>query len=159
MVLSVIMELGNEMFTGHRAKSLIVAVSVVLIILESFFMSHTRKKSFDWGGGRLAASIFNARVAKEIWPQFFDKLEIYATKNGFQISRTRIHPLREQYDIELIRQDAAISAANIQELLDFEFAVYIDSQEGGSQKVADELTASLTADLKEFPGIKILQLK
>ena len=118
-------------------------------------MIQAQKETFEWGTGRLAASIFNIRVAKDVWPQFFNALEIYANKNGFQISRTRIHPVQEQYDIELTRHDAAMSAANIRELLDFEFAIYIDTAKGGSQEVAERLTASLAAELNSFPGIEI----
>ena len=153
------MELGNRVLSKRRAKWMMLAILVVLISLGSVFMIQAQKKSFEWGAGRLAASIVNIRVAKDDWPQFFNKLDIYAYKNGFQINRTRIHPVQEQYDVELARQDAAVSAANIRELLDFEFAVYIDPAKGGSQKLADELTASLATELKDIPGIRISQSK
>ena len=67
--------------------------------------------------------------------------------------------MKEQYNIELVRPDLAISAANIREPLEFEFAFYVDPARGGSKKILDDVTASMILDFQNVPGVKFSQRK
>ena len=135
------------------------SICIVALIFTIGSVMKMQMKTFDWGTGRLPVSIVNFNVPESSWPNFFDRLEVYARENNLDFGRSRIHPLDEQFGIILSRKDIAMSAVNVRSPLDFEFAFYVDPTNGGSQKTVDELEKSLSLALQSVAGLSVSKKK
>lgn len=117
------------------------------------------REDFDWGTGKMPVHGIRAAVPRKSWDKFFTQLKTFATTNGFGIRIARIHPVKEQFTIDMWRKDIAASGENVFDPLDFEIDFYVDPKMGGSADTVAPLIGMLKDDVSQVPGATITQTK
>src|SRR5262245_60289342 len=111
---------------------------------------------FDWGSGRNAVMTIAVKVPQLSRDAFLDQMKAFAEANRFDVRVARIHPVKEQFAIDMWRKDIAVSSENVFDPTDFEVDFYVDPDNGGTGEAVQKIVDDMRQRLVRVPHVTMV---
>jgi hypothetical protein len=132
---------------GSLTKVLWAILGLTAVLLVSLELPMSRegkdKMIFDFTGGRSAQKMVLVQIPIASQGATFNRLKKFADENGFSFRNPRLDPEKEQYGIDLLRRDIAISGFNPFNEEEFKLGFYIDPKRGGTIETVNDMAGKL----------------
>ena len=103
--------------------------------------------------GQAPLSSIEFAVPKPARDAFFAQLKRYAGENGFTVSIAPIHPVKEQFGVDMWRKDVFMSGANIFEDTKFDLGIYAQTGAAVDATATAHMAEAIKSAVLVVPGV------
>ena len=113
----------------------------------------TANNTFDWSKAPHPLHSANIRVTNSTRAALFDRLNKFAGEHRLDVRISRIHSSKEQFGVDLWRNDVAIAGENVFDELVFGFGFYANTGVPMSEASLNTLRQQFKQAVEEIPGV------
>jgi hypothetical protein len=145
-----------------------VVNGILMAILAGWYLMPTNTQPTNTQRATVGTSPLRTvelRVPRPSREEFFAQLASFASAHGFTIHIGRIHPVKEQFGVDMFRHDVHIGADSIWDPAQFRISFYssalsdLDYDKGAALVTIDPLFADLKQRLEQVQGVIVTQKK